>query len=137
MFRLASVAVLAFVAIAVLALSGSVAAAPPASEAWKPKPIGQGLQVGVVSDVSGVERAEMQLDHACPINVPASPGAAYSYSLVGITDTNYTVRMGYVVLQSDGASASCYLTPGAGSICCSGWAHWFVQVLRPDGSEAY
>ena len=94
MFRLASITVLALVAISVPALGGSVAAAPPVSELWKPKPIGQGLQVGVVSEVAGVERAEMLLDHTCPINVPTAPGAAYSYSLVGITDTNYTVRMG-------------------------------------------
>lgn len=95
------------------------------------------IQVGATSSVAGTDRAEMQLEHACPIAVPVTPGAAYSYSLVGVTDKDFVIRMGYLVRQSDGVGATCYNTPDSGSQCCSGWGRWFIQVLRSDGSEAY
>jgi hypothetical protein len=126
-----------FLLLSVLTLFAGFGGTAHADDPWRPKPPMGGLQAGATSDLPNVDRLEMQLAHSCPIQVPSSPGAAYSYSIVGITDTNYVVRMGYIVLQSDGANASCYHTPTAGSVCCSGWARWFVQVLRPDGSEAY
>jgi len=120
-----------------VALGGLAEAAPPGASIPHPKAPGQGIQAGAMSSVSGVDRAEMQLGHACPIQVPSTPGAAYSYSLVGVTDTGYVLRIGYIVLQSDGGSASCYTTPDSGSTCCSGWARWFIQILDPNGNEAY
>lgn len=134
MRRLTLLLLLGVMGLAVIA--GTAHAARPGPSIPKPREPGNGWQVGAVSDVSSVNRAEMQLAHSCPIAVPA-PGEAYSYSLVGITESNFTVRMGYIVLGSDGASATCYNTPDQGSQCCSGWARWFVQVLNPSGEEVY
>ena len=131
---------------------GSAIAAPPegkgpggngggTSSLPKPKLPGAAgaIQVGArgsLADLDSVDRAEMQLSHGCPIEVPTATGSAYSYSLVGKTANDWTLRMGYMVLQSDGATASCYLRDG-GSVCCSGWARWFIQVFDNTGKEVY
>ncbi len=118
-------------------LAASVAAARPGPQIPKPLKPETGIQLGAKSTVTGVDRVEMQLAHACPILVPTTTGGAYSYSVVAVTNTDYVLRMGYIVLQSDGSGATCYNTPGAGSQCCSGWARWFIQVLDPSGNEMY
>lgn len=114
---------LAVVLIAAFAAATATAARPDfGADQWKPKKPGAGLQVGVESGAltANYIRAEMQLKHESPIVAPSAAGSAYSFSIVAETDTGFFIRMGYVVLQSDG-----------------GLARWFIQILDASGSEKY
>ncbi len=104
----------------------AVAAPPdPCSSSCKPKAPGLGLQAGVTS-VSGAgfstltNRAETQIAHEGVITAPSLAGSSCCYSLVGITENGYVLRMGYIVLAGE-----------------NGLARYFVQVLAPNGSEHY
>jgi hypothetical protein len=139
--RIYLAATIAAVVIASVIWAGASQAAPPNRAVPKPKPLfaSGAVQVGAHGSLAGLpvaDRAEMQLGHACPIQVPSASNAAYSYSLVGKTSNGWQIRMGYIVLQSDGANASCYLRDGS-SRCCSGWARWFIQVYDGAGREVY
>lgn len=111
-------------AVAALALAGTAVAARPdfGADQWKPKKPGAAVQVGAVASVGdGFKAAEFQLKHEWPIVAPATQYSAYSFSVVGETDTGFFVRMGYIVLQSDGG----------------GLARWFVQILDKSGKEKH
>jgi len=105
---------------------GRASAAPPdpcPAATCRPKVPGSGAQAGVTQEGNlpvNVDRAETQVGHESVIIPPASPGASYSHSLVGVTETGYTVRMGYIVLGGD-----------------NGLARWFIRVYDSTGKEVY
>ncbi|HLF78315.1 MAG TPA: hypothetical protein VJB57_12590 [Dehalococcoidia bacterium] len=104
-----------------------VDAAPPdpCPDSCRPKAPGLGIQAGVTS-VNGAgfsaatDRVETQVAHEGTIVAPSLTGSSYSYSLVGITEHRYVLRMGYIVLAGE-----------------NGFARFFVQVLKPNGSPHY
>lgn len=105
----------------VLAISGGTALAVPSPAGdFKPRAPGLGVQAGVTSFVIDVNRAETQIKHESTIVAPTTAGSSYSYSLVGITDTGYVLRMGYIVLAGE-----------------NGLARWFIRVYNSAGAEVY
>ena len=103
-----------------LFLAGTALAARPGSGASHPALPGTGVQAGAESGMlpATASRVEMQLGHESNIVAPNS--GAYSYSVLGVTDTGYRLRMGYIVLAGE-----------------SGLARWFIQVFDNNDSEVY
>jgi hypothetical protein len=114
------------IATAGFALAGVSEAAKPTPTLLRPKLPGAAgaLQIGIHSSLAatdGFNRAEMQLKHESPIIQPTTPGSAYSFSLIGVTNNGWRLRMGYIVYESD----------------TDGWARWFIQVFDNTGKEVY
>jgi hypothetical protein len=106
-----------------VALAGTALARPDfGTSQWKPKKPGDGIQVGANAMLDKPYKGvDMQLKHEWPIVAPSTPMSAYSFSVIGVTNTGHFVRMGYIVPQSDGG----------------GLARWFVQILDGAGNEKY
>jgi hypothetical protein len=84
----------------------------------RPKFPGYGVQAGLTSAVSNVDRAETQIAHEATIVAPTASGSSYSYSIVAETDTHWVMRMGYIVLANE-----------------QGLARWFVRIYDDKGVE--